>query len=251
MDANPPSGIRYMKRQQLLWSALVLLPVVLFFVSLRHISNSKSLLFDKVKQSRRGAIRKARERKQPITFQQERKGVSRSIWIPEENGTRRQFFLLADRAIVDTTIGPKTALIKETFASPCGWLQEELFWEVSTTGEQVLLKGGHWVRASNESQQVPRKNVELIRPMQKVRFFSAETAEWDPQKNVLTAHAATFKIVRAEGHEVSQDFAEKHDKEAVVRGTARALVFAFDKKGGQQVNCQGVKIRMNKVEPHP
>ena len=207
-----------------------------------RVHESKAERFDKVKASRRGAIRTAKEKKQTIVFTQHRTGVSRNVWIQEPEGERRQFFLEATSAEVSTSILAKENPLTEIFTAPKGCLQEELFWEVSSTGERVVSDKDRWVRASPPHSVISEKYVREIVPVQRVRFFEAKTATWDPGTNKLVANITSFRVLKLPGHDLPK---ETDTGQTIAAGTATSIIFQFDKKGRQQVNCQGVKLHLN------
>lgn len=229
--------------QRWLWGLTLSILLSLFIVRAYHIRESEASFFDKVKQSRRGKIRKARESHKQLTFTQERTGVTRNLWIQDPAGPRRQFFLEAESAQVLTTIASKKApSFQEFFVKPKGCLQEELFWEISSTGEHVLPQGDRWVKEMPPHAAVPERLYRQISPFQRVRFFNAETAEWTPETNELIAKNAFFSLLKVQGHELPTS---QNKGQIIAQGTAQALTFLFDKNGRQQVNCQGVKLHLN------
>jgi hypothetical protein len=205
------------------------------------VQESKTEHFARVKESRRGTIRLARERKQTIIFTQDRQGVSRHVWIQEVPEMRRQFFLEAVSARASTSLTSKEPSLVESFVKPKGWLQEELFWEVESTGDRVMKRGDSWVREDPPHRSIPERLHSNIVPMQRVRFFEAATADWNPETNKLVANSAFFRVLKMPGHEVS---ALHQDGQVIAQGTAQAMTFLFDKQGRQQVNCQGVKLHL-------
>jgi hypothetical protein len=228
--------------QRNLWILILFFLAVAVIVKLSHIDESKVRQFTKAKQSRRGEIRTAREKKQKIMFKQEREGVTRHLWIQDPAGARRQFFLEATSAEVETSIIAKTKSLKESFTKPKGWLQEELFWEISSTGERVIKQGDRWVKESSPTQAVAERLYRQIVPAQRARFFDAETAEWNPDTNELVANTAFFSVLKVAGHELPSD---PNAGQIIAQGTAHSISFLFDKKGRQQVSCQGVKLHLN------
>lgn len=230
------------RSQRLFWSCLVTLLLAGTIAKIYPVHKSKALHFDKVKQSRRGQIRKARENKKQLVFKQERIGVSRHLWIQDPAGPRRQFFLEASAAEVGTSILAKTTSLKESFVHPKGCLQEELFWEVSSTGDRVVKQDDRWVKENSPHQAVPERLYRQIVPVQRVRFFDAETAEWNPETNELVASTAFFSVLKVQGHDLPSTSA---GGQIIAQGTARSITFLFDKKGRQQVSCQGVKLHLH------
>ena len=228
------------RSQRRLWGLLILLLLGVFIAKSYRVKGSKVSKFDKVKESRRGQIRIAREKKQNLIITQERTGVTRHLWIQDAGGPRRQFFLEAISAEIRTGVLAKS--IKESFLKPKGWSQEELFWEVSSTGERVIKQGDKWVKESPPHKPIPERLIPQIVPAQRVRFFDAATAEWDPHSNQLVANTAFFSVLKVQGHELPSD---PHAGHIIAQGTARSITFLFDKKGQQQVSCQGVKLHLN------
>ena len=234
------------RSQRRLWILLIFLLLVGVIIKTSRVEESKVHHFDKVKESRRGQIRKARESKKKLVFTQERNGVSRHLWIQDPAGARRQFFLKAQSAEVSTSLLAKTTSFKESFVKPTGWLQEDLFWEVSSTGEHVIRQGDRWVKESPPHQAVLERLYRQIVPAQRVRFFDAQTAEWDPNTNELVAHTAFFSVLKVPGHDLPTD---PNAGVVIAQGTAHSITFLFDKKGRQQVSCQGVKLHLNQGIP--
>ncbi len=233
---------RRWRTQRFLWGAFIAFLLIGMVVRTYRIHESKVHDFDKVKLSRRGNIRKARENKEDLFFKQERTGVSRHLWIQDPAGPRRQFFLEATSAEVLTSIVAKGRSMKESFVHPKGCLQEELFWEIASTGEHVIKQGDRWVKESPPHQAVPERLYRQISPAQRARFFDAETAEWNPETNQLVADTAFFSVLKVQGHDLPSS---PDAGQIIAQGTAHSLTFFFDKKGRQQVSCQGVKLHLN------
>jgi len=227
--------------QSQLWKwSIIILTLVLLITSYR-IHQSKVKYYDKAKESRRGSIRKAREGREDLHLKQERFGVTRSIWMQDDFNVRRQFFLEADSAEGGASLSGKSSSFKETYAKPKGWLQEDLFWELR--GEKVVPHGEGWVKEDSVNSVISEKDYAKIVPMQHLRFFDAQTAEWDPETNHLIANSAYFCVLKLEGHELPQTL---DMTKAIAKGTARSIRFAFDDKGKQQVSCQGVQLQLTK-----
>ncbi len=237
---------RRWRAQRLLWGRLIAVFLIATIAKTYPVHKSKLHQFYKVKQSRRGQIRKARENKERLVFKQERVGIVRHLWIQDPTGPRRQFLLEASAAEVGTSIVTKSTSLKESFVRPKGCLQEELFWEVSSTGERVVKRGDRWVKASSPHQPVSERLVGQIVPVQRTRFFDAETAEWNPETNELIATTAFFSVVKMPGHDLPTAPAEGY---IIAQGTARTISFLFDKKGRQQVSCQGIKLHLHQGGP--
>ncbi len=227
--------------QSQLWKWSIIVVMVLLFSASYRIHQSKVKYYDKAKESRRGSIRKAREGKADLHFKQERFGVTRSIWMQDNFKVRRQFFLEADSAEGGASLSGKNSSFKETYAKPKGWLQEELFWELR--GEKVIPNGEGWVKEASPNSVISDEDQTKIIPMQHLRFFDAQTAEWNPETNHLVANSAYFCVLKLEGHELPQTL---DMTKAIAKGTARSIRFAFDNKGKQQVSCQGVQIQLSK-----
>jgi hypothetical protein len=230
------------RAQRLIWGFLIALLLGVFIARGYRVRASEASQFDKVKESRRGKIRTARERKKHLMFKQHRTGVTRNLWIQDPTGPRRQFFLEAKSAEVSTSITSKAHSLKEFFFKPQGCLQEELFWEVSSTGERVLPQGDRWVRETAPHTAVPERLYRHIVPAQRVRFFDAATAEWTPETNELIAKNAFFSVLKIQGHDLP---ASSNTGHVIAKGTAQSITFLFDKNGRQQVSCQGVKLHLN------
>lgn len=229
-----------------IWSA-VLISLCLFFLAKGYrIKASKANYYYKEKEERRGQIRRAKEGKIRLKITQERYGVTRNIWMQDPMGGRRQFFLEAKSAEVGTLIHAKDTSLKETFFHAKGWFQEELFWEVRSTGERVIRRGDRWVKEVPPHRPVSEELYSEIAPGQRVRFFDAETAEWDPETNKLVANEAFFCVLKSEGHELPKTLS---DGRVIARGTTHAITFSFDKKGHQQVFCQGVNLQLRQANP--
>ena len=225
------------------WSAFIGIVLVLFIVATYHVKESKACCFDKVKAARRGTIRTAKENKQTLTFKQQRTGVNRNVWIQDLDGLRRQFFLEAESAEVTTSVTTNSAPCTEVFSKPKGWLQEELFWEVSTTGEKVIRRGTLWVKDSPPHAAIAERLYQYVVPAQRVRFFDAITAQWDPATNKLVAKTAFFSVLKVPGHDLPSSI---NVGKVIAQGTADSITFMFDKKGRQQVSCQGAKLHLNR-----
>ena len=232
--------------QKKVWGCAIALIFLLVIVKAWKIDETDVRKYEKVKESRRGAIRLAKERKETLSFTQERQGVSRNIWIQDPVGPRRQFFLEAASAQVSTSLTAKDPSMLESFVKPKGWFQEELFWEISSTGEQVIKQGNTWVKESSPHQAVAERLYPQIVPAQRVRFFDAQTAEWNPQINKLVANTAFFIVLKVPGHELPSSLDEG---KVIARGNAQSMIFMFDKRGRQQVSCQGVKLHLNQGAP--
>ena len=228
--------------QRKLWVLAIVAVFSLAAVKICKVKESKAECFTKVKESRRGTLRLAKERKQNIVFTQDRWGVSRHLWIQDPEGPRRQFFLEAASARVSTSLTSKAPTLVESFIKPKGWLQEELFWEVASTGDRVLKKGDTWVREAPPHRPIPEQLYQQVVPMQRVRFFDAATADWNPETNKLVANTAFFKVMKIPGHDMSP---KRSEGQVIAEGSAHAMTFLFDKQGRQQVNCQGVKLHLH------
>jgi hypothetical protein len=225
-----------------IWTAVIGVVLIAFIAATYRVKESKALHFDKVKASRRGTIRTAKKKKQTLIFRQQRIGVSRNVWIQDPDGSRRQFFLEAESAEVATPVTPSSTPFTEFFFKPKGWLQEELFWEVSTTGDRVVRRGNLWVKDSPPHSTIPERLYRNVVPVQRVRFFDAATAQWDPATNKLVAETAFFSVLKVPGHDLPSD---RHAGQVIAQGTASSITFLFDKKGRQQVSCQGAKLHLN------
>ena len=226
-----------------LWIGAISLALALFVITTYHVRESKALRFDKVKAARRGTVRTAKENKQTLVIKQQRAGVSRSVWIQDPDGPRRQFFLEAESAEVSAPVTSSTEPCTECFSKPKGWLQEELFWELSTTGEKVVRRGDAWVKDSPSHAAIPDRLCQNIVPVQRVRFFDAATAQWDTTSNKLVAQESFFRVLKASGHDTPVD---PSTGKVIAEGTANSITFMFDKKGRQQVSCQGAKLHLNR-----
>lgn len=222
------------------WVGVTLMLLAAFIVKKSPVDASKTSYYHKAKESRRGDLRKAKEGVGSVQVQQQRHGVVRSVWIQDPDGPRRQFFLEAEDAEVGTSVDTKETSLKEKFSQARGCLQEELFWEVSSTSEHVIKRGNTWVKATPPHRPISERLYPEVIPAQRVRFFDAETAEWDPVTNSLVTHSSFFCIVKARGHELP---AKPEDGQILTKGVARSMTFLFDKKGHQHVTCQGVHLQ--------
>lgn len=227
------------------FATVLFLILILFVVKHHKVKEYKAGTFYKEKEARRGKIRKAREGNGSLSLTQERFGVTRSCFLEDASGSRRQFFLEASSAQISSSVTEKTSKIKELFYQPKGWLQEELFFEISSTGEKVLRKDDTWVTASIPHKPIPSRLYREVVPMQQVRFFDAKTAEWTLDTNDLVAHTAFFSIIKAPGHELTPPF---EGGKTLSKGTAQAITFSFDKKGRQIVKSEGVKLHLGDVK---
>lgn len=228
----------------ILWKWAILVFCIVFVATTYRVRESKALYFEKAKESRRGTIRKAKENRETLVFTQQREGVVRRVWIQDPDGARRQFFLEATTAEISTSVSGGEHPLTEFFTKPKGCLQEELFWEVSSTGEKVVQDNDHWVRESPPHTVISEKLSRQIVPVQHVRFFDAQTATWDPSTNKLVANTAFFCVSKIPGHDLPDSW---EAGQAIAKGTASSITFQFDKKGRQQVNCQGVKLHLNQA----
>lgn len=220
------------------WGFVILALILLFAVWKSDVHLSKASFYHKAKESRRGELRKAKEGSGNVQLHQQRHGVVRSFWIQDPGGPRRQFFLEAQEADVGTSVQAKESSLKERFIQAKGCLQEELFWEVSSTHERVTKRGESWVKSVSPYRPLPERLYAEVIPVQRVRFFDAETAEWDPITNSLVAYSSFFCIVKMDGH----DLPSQPEGQVLTQGTARSITFLFDKKGHQHVTCQGVRL---------
>jgi hypothetical protein len=237
---------RYWNTTRLVW-IIVLFSLGLFFLAKTyHVKASKANYYYKEKELRRGQIRRAKEGKIKLHIKQERYGVTRNIWMQDPMSGRRQFFLEAKSAEVGTLIHAKDTSLKETFFHAKGWFQEELFWEIRSTGERVIRRSDRWVREIPPHRPIPEELYHDIVPGQRVRFFDAETAEWDPETNKLIANEAFFCVLKSQGHELPKSLT---DGRVIAKGTTHAITFSFDKKGHQQVFCQGVNLQLRQGNP--
>ncbi len=218
------------------------LAIVAYCISSYKIDNEDVAQYYKVKESRRGKIRKAKEKKENIECTQERTGITRALWIDEESGPRRQFFLKATSALASASNLSKKTGIKEVYDKPKGWFQEELYWVISDTGEKVSPQNDTWVRNAPPHQKIPERLYNKIVPMQRVRFFDAASGEWDPISNKMIATSAFFSVLKVNGHDLPKT---ENEGELIARGTANRIIFSFDKAGRKQVACQGVKLHLN------
>ncbi len=238
------SGSKYPRRWRLagfVWGVFVVLALALFAAKNYEVKAYKADTFYKEKEARRGKIRKAREGNGAFTLTQERIGVTRSYFLEDIVGGRRQFFLEADSAQVSSCVRKKNSSVKELFFQPKGWLQEDLFFEIASTGEKVIRKDDVWVTASLPHKPVPSRLYRDVVPMQQIRFFDAMTAEWTLATNELVAHTAFFSIIKAPGHELPLPVT---GVKTLSKGTAQAITFSFDKKGRQVVKSEGVKLHL-------
>ena len=185
--------------QRWIWTVTFVGLAALFVIKSYPIQERKASHFSKQKEARRGKIRLAREGKGNFTFTQHRLGVTRKLWIEDDLGLRRQFFLIAPSAQVSAIVSLGKTSFLEEFASPKGWLQEELYWEIPSTGDRVVQRGTRWVKEGT-TQPIPESLYREIIPVQRARFFDAESAEWNPITNQLVAHTAFFSILKVRGH---------------------------------------------------
>ncbi len=114
MRDTTASEPRRWRSQRWIWGLAIALVLITTLAKAYKIQESKALRFDKVKESRRGTIRLAKERKENLLFTQEREGVSRNLWIQDPAGPRRQFFLEAVSALVSTSVTSKTHSLVES-----------------------------------------------------------------------------------------------------------------------------------------
>lgn len=239
MDQNIPQRWRIVS---FICFFIVFFIAIIFIVRGCEVKEYKAEKFHKEKEARRGKIRKAREGREKVAFTQQRFGVVRSCFLEDPSGLRRQFFLEAKSAEISTSYIEKKSTVKEVFFQPKGWLQEELFYEVSSTGEKVVQKNDMWVSASPPHRPISNHLYREVSPMQQLRFFDAVTAEWVLDTNELVAKDAFFSIIKAPGHELPNDL---NIGKTLSKGTARAITFAFDKKGRQIVKSEGVKLHLS------
>lgn len=227
------------------WTACVFLLLAFFVMKNYRVHEHKAETFYKEKEARRGKIRKAREGKEAYSITQERLGVTRSCYLEDLEGLRREFFLKAKAAHISSSVTEKQSVVKELFFEPKGWLQEELFFEISSTGEKVIRKDETWVTASVPHKAIPSRLYRDVMPMQQIRFFDAVTAEWTHSTNELVAHKALFSIIKAPGHELPSQL---DTGKTLSRGTAEAIIFSFDKKGRQIIKSEGVKLHLGESQ---
>lgn len=229
--------------QRWIWKATFLCLVTIFVIKSYPIQESKANYFSRAKEARRGKIRLAREGKGDFDFTQHRFGVTRLLWIEDEEGLRRQFFLTAPSATVSAIVKPGSTSFLEVFLKPRGWLQEELYWEIPSTGDRVVRRGTRWLKEGS-SQAIPESLYKEVLPVQKARFFNAETAEWNPLTNELVAKTAFFSILKVQGHELPSS---TKDGVVLAEGNTQTITFHFDKTGQQHVSCQGVKLLVRNI----
>ena len=240
MKETAPSPL--WKRHGRIWGALAALLIVAYCIHSSKVDDAAVWQYYKVKESRRGKIKKAKEQNEEVKFSQERTGISRNLWIEEADGSRRQFSLKAASAIAKASKSSKKTGLIEVYDKPKGWFQEELYWEIADTGEKVVLQNDLWVRSAPPHQKIPENRYSQITPMQRVRFFDALSGEWNPTTNKMIATSAFFSILKVSGHELPKSETEG---EVIAQGTANKIIFAFDKAGRKQVVCQGAKIHLN------
>ncbi len=224
--------------QRWIWTLTFVGLAALFVVRSYPIQERKASYFSKQREARRGKVRLAREGKGDFAFTQQRIGVTRQLWIEDDQGSRRQFFLTAPSAQFSALVSLGTTTFLEEFASPKGWLQEELYWEIPSTGDRVVQRGTRWVKEGT-NQPVPESLYQNIVPVQRARFFDAQSAEWNPITNQLVGHTAFFSILKVRGHDLPSS---TKDGTVLAEGTTQTITFHFDKTGQQHVLCQGVKL---------
>lgn len=213
--------------------------IILCFIRLHKFDSDAVKTYHKVKESRRGTIRKAKEKKENVPFSQEREGITRNIWIEDESGLRRQFFLSAVSAVAKTDDITKKSSVKEQYDKPKGFYQEEFFWENTDTGEKILFRDGNYVKATPPYRKVKERFLSKIVPMQRVRFFDATSGEWDPVENIFTAYGAFFHIVKIHGHEVPQS---DQEGEVIAKGSSASISFSTENGTMKQIHSQGMKL---------
>jgi hypothetical protein len=230
---------------KLFFSFLILFVTSFFVIKHLHVNESKIREYEKIRQERRGKIRKARENKEKVTFQQEREGVTRQLFIPDESG-RRQFFLEAHGAHIDLSVQGKKKVITETFFHPKGWLQEKLFWIIPSSKEKVIMKENVWVYESHPENKVPENLIPDIIALQEVRIFDADQAVWNLESNELVSTKSNFFIVQALGHDLFKNL----DKGTILsKGFADSMTLSFDKQGHEKLSCQSMKLDFSKEAP--
>jgi hypothetical protein len=225
-----------------------------YSISLVQIDESAANQFYKAKESRRGKIRKAEEKKESVEFKQQRSGITRHFWIEEGKELRRQFFLTAISAlaIAGKNIPGENATppvpekskrsFKEVYDKPKGWFQEDLYWVIKDTGDRVSLQEDVWVRQAPPHKKIPESLYDNIIPVQIVRFYDAVSGQWDPITNRLTAQGTFFSIVKILNHDIPKD---EQSGELLAKGTANEITFSLDSNDKTQVSCKGVTMHLH------
>ncbi len=230
--------------------AIVFVSLIGFSLTeLLTVKESKTKEYYKARASRRGDIRKAKDSKKTISLHQERMGVVRQLWLDNEaTGSSREFYMEASHADVIADIKPKAMTALETFQSPKGWFQEELYWEIPETKEKVFPEYNEtgeferWVYEGTEKRAVEIGLYDEISPKQRIRYFDAAKAEWNLVTNQMVAYIVSFCIVEMPGHTPTRIIDPSY---VVVEGSAESMTFFFSKGDAQKgVETTGMKLTM-------
>lgn len=245
---------------------LILLTLSVFaIVRFIRVKESETKKYYKAIESRRGSLRKAKERKKAIQFHQERHGATRRLFLennaPIINKSRREFFLEAETADINLKLQADEYITIECFEKPRGWFQEELYWVLESTLERVIpiaKKVGRltsssdenqnlWVYESDMTKRVDDDKISEITPRQRIRYFDAIRAEWNFVTNVLTAHMISYCVVDIPGH-VPTKVIEPNS--ILFEAEAETSVFKFQAASeGDIVVSTGVKLKLGSRNP--
>lgn len=220
--------------------------------SLFSVHLSKTKTYHNARESRRGDIRKAKEDKTTIFLEQERLQVVRQVWIDEPDlGVQREFYMESVKADLVASIGGKEQSVIEEFQAPQGFLQEEVYWILKTTGEKVFPKRDQngeicdWVYSLDSMKSVEEADRDAIMPFQRVRYFDAARAEWNLIENKLMAYMVTFCVITIPGHTPTRYI---DPKTIEIEGSAQTMQFYFSKNVHEKgIESTGVKLRANGV----
>lgn len=156
-------------------------------------------------------IRKMKIRQKQELTKQTRWNVVKKIYIADKV-LRREMRLVAKRSEVLVLSQRPHMHVSETFYEVQGIAQHELFYRLEDGTEVHYDEDGELKR----QDLAPLDATLALQPMQRFRYFEAESAVYDFHTRELTARDVTFWTYTVSGHDVVQDrqglLADAHGK---------------------------------------
>jgi len=188
------------KRALYFWLGLIFLCGLFLFLEMGLVSGKEEKKLHKLVASSPKTIRKMKIRQKQELTKQTRWGVTKKIYI-SDNPLRREIVLKAKRSELLVLSQRPHLRVSETFYEVQGIAQHELFYlleddtEVSYDDQGVLKR--HDLK--------PLDPTLALKPMQRYRYFEAESAIYDFHSHELLAQDVTFWTYTVPGHAVVQE----------------------------------------------
>ena len=184
---------------------------------------------------------------QAYSAKQARKGVRRDILLLNSHGQRLGLRLEANSGELVLTKSMDSTTVVENLRGVSCYMQEELYYILPDKREAIQNAHGAWVaRESSASTAdtllaLPTRGA---KPMQKVRTFQSETAQYSYHSQNLTAENVQLMNFAAKGHQLDDAMAMPYARTASsLRATAKSAAFSLE-DNQLKFTAQGLKANI-------